>query len=132
MAELNGKQVILVGLKGDKGDGLQIDHWYPDKTAYEKDLLAGNIAAGELVSYPTDSVSRIYQISGSQSAGWLATIVGMLGQPGSKGDKGDKGDQGKSAYELAVENGYSGSEEDWLASIGDSAVEIGSTFTISW
>ena len=32
-----------------------------------------------------------------------------------KGDKGDKGDQGPSAYEIAVANGYSGTETEWLA-----------------
>lgn len=31
----------------------------------------------------------------------------------SKGDKGDKGDPGKSAYTIAVQNGYTGSEQDW-------------------
>lgn len=32
-----------------------------------------------------------------------------------KGDKGDKGDQGPSAYEIAVANGFSGTETEWLA-----------------
>lgn len=31
--------------------------------------------------------------------------------------KGDKGDPGKSAYEIAVDNGYSGTESEWLASL---------------
>lgn len=31
--------------------------------------------------------------------------------------KGQKGDNGKSAYELAVKNGYSGTESSWLASL---------------
>lgn len=31
--------------------------------------------------------------------------------------KGDKGDPGKSAYEIAVKNGYSGSEQQWIASL---------------
>lgn len=31
--------------------------------------------------------------------------------------KGDKGDPGKSAYEIAVSNGYSGTETEWLASL---------------
>lgn len=36
------------------------------------------------------------------------------GEPGPKGDKGDKGDPGQSAYEIAVERGFVGSESDWL------------------
>ena len=31
--------------------------------------------------------------------------------------KGDKGDPGKSAYEIAVKNGYSGSETQWISSL---------------
>lgn len=48
--------------------------------------------------------------------------VGATGAQGVQGDKGDKGDvgatgaQGKSAYEVAVENGYNGTAQDWLTS----------------
>ena len=34
-----------------------------------------------------------------------------------KGDKGDAGADGKSAYEVAVANGYSGTQAQWLASL---------------
>lgn len=40
--------------------------------------------------------------------------------PGEKGDKGDKGDpgaDGKSAYEIAVNNGFNGTEQEWLESL---------------
>lgn len=52
--------------------------------------------------------------------------TGATGEQGPKGDKGDTGSQGpagadgedgKSAYEIAVEHGYSGTEEEWLASL---------------
>lgn len=36
---------------------------------------------------------------------------------GRKGDKGDQGDPGKSAYQLAVEQGFDGTELEWLASL---------------
>lgn len=36
------------------------------------------------------------------------------GMQGDKGDKGDKGDQGFSAYEIAVQNGYKGTEKEWV------------------
>lgn len=36
---------------------------------------------------------------------------------GLKGDKGDQGETGKSAYEVAVENGYVGTVTEWLASL---------------
>lgn len=34
-----------------------------------------------------------------------------------KGEKGDKGADGKSAYEVAVANGYTGTQAQWLASL---------------
>lgn len=48
---------------------------------------------------------------------------GIQGIQGPKGDKGDPGNDGvigvdgKSAYELAVENGFVGTEGQWLASL---------------
>ena len=36
---------------------------------------------------------------------------------GPKGDKGDAGNDGKSAYQIAVDNGYVGTESEWLASL---------------
>lgn len=56
---------------------------------------------------------------------------GDPGEPGPKGDKGDpgsdgapgpmgpKGEDGKSAYEIAVEHGYEGTEEEWLSEMKD-------------
>ena len=59
---------------------------------------------------------------------------GADGLPGAKGDKGDTGERGhdgKSAYEVAVENGYVGSKDDWLLDLkgisgapGKSAYEL--------
>ena len=58
--------------------------------------------------------------------------TGEKGEPGAKGDSGEKGEpgepgkdgidgrdgaDGKSAYLLAVEHGYSGSESEWLTSL---------------
>ena len=42
---------------------------------------------------------------------------GDKGDTGSQGPKGDKGDNGKSAYDVAVENGYVGTETSWVASL---------------
>lgn len=38
-----------------------------------------------------------------------------------RGVLGFKGERGYSAYEIAVKNGYIGSEKDWLAQLGTSA-----------
>lgn len=50
---------------------------------------------------------------------------GARGPQGLKGDKGDKGDIGYSAYEIAVQNGFAGTEPEWLESlIGSDAYEV--------
>ena len=36
---------------------------------------------------------------------------------GEKGDKGSRGAAGKSAYEIALQNGFTGTEADWLTSL---------------
>nr|MDH3075791.1 hypothetical protein [Bacillus velezensis]MDH3135732.1 hypothetical protein [Bacillus velezensis] len=60
---------------------------------------------------------------------WLASLKGEKGDTGAKGDKGDTGatgakgatgaagKDGKSAYELAVQQGFSGTLDEWLASL---------------
>ena len=44
-------------------------------------------------------------------ADWLESLKGERGYPGAQGDDGE------SAYEIAVRDGYSGTEEEWLASL---------------
>ena len=46
---------------------------------------------------------------------------GPKGDTGAQGPKGDIGADGKSAYELAVDNGFSGTETEWLKSLGKEA-----------
>ena len=46
---------------------------------------------------------------------------GDTGEQGPQGEKGDTGAQGRSAYEIAVDNGFEGTEAEWLASLKASA-----------
>ena len=41
------------------------------------------------------------------------------------GPQGEKGDPGKSAYQIAVDNGFKGTESDWLASLNGSKGDKG-------
>ena len=51
----------------------------------------------------------------------LENIQLMPGPRGETGPRGLPGRDGKSAYQLAVEHGFSGTEQEWLASLkGDS------------
>lgn len=44
-------------------------------------------------------------------------LDGQKGEPGEPGPRGETGTDGKSAYEIAVEKGFSGSEIQWLDSL---------------
>ena len=41
----------------------------------------------------------------------------VRGERGLQGEKGDTGADGKSAYQVAVDNGYIGTETEWIASL---------------
>ena len=45
------------------------------------------------------------------------TVAGEKGDKGDKGDTGTDGQNGKSAYQVAVDNGFVGTEQQWLASL---------------
>lgn len=47
----------------------------------------------------------------------LDEIMPLKGDKGEKGDPGEKGDAGLSAYEIAVKNGFEGTEQEWLDSL---------------
>ena len=43
---------------------------------------------------------------------------------GEQGPQGPQGDAGKSAYQIAVDNGYNGTESEWLASLKGDLSEV--------
>ena len=49
---------------------------------------------------------------------------GPAGAAGQQGEKGDKGDPGKSAYEIAVENGFVGDENDFNNALTNVTVSV--------
>lgn len=55
---------------------------------------------------------------------------GDTGSKGSKGDRGEQGETGKSAYDLAVENGFEGTVTEWLASLKGEKGDKGDMGTI--
>lgn len=61
----------------------------------------------------------------------LGIPTGPAGQAGKSGADGNPGADGKSAYEVAVEKGFSGTEEQWLASLKGDRGADGKTPEIS-
>lgn len=51
------------------------------------------------------------------TTGEVFTMRGPKGNPGEPGRKGDPGLKGASAYDIALMNGFDGSEEDWLKTL---------------
>ena len=43
---------------------------------------------------------------------------------GDQGPQGPKGDDGKSAYQIAVDNGYNGTESEWLETLKVDLVDV--------
>ena len=63
-------------------------------------------------------------------SGVVITIVDAEGETSAtlhNGANGEKGTDGKSAYQIAVEQGYQGSESDWLSSLKGDKGEKGNT-----
>ena len=89
----------ILGEKGDTGNGI--------KSIIMNDDYTLTIEFTDGTSYTTPS------------------IRGEKGQTGSKGANGDKGETGDSAYIIAVNNGFEGTEEEWLESlkVDESTVE---------
>ena len=68
---------------------------------------------------PTGEAGQAYLINGELFV-WSETTSSWVNVGNIKGEKGDKGDRGltgKSAYQEAVDNGFIGTEQEWLASL---------------
>lgn len=55
---------------------------------------------------------------------------GDTGETGPKGEKGDTGESGASAYDIALENGFEGSEKDWLNSLTPTNIATTTDYTM--
>lgn len=55
--------------------------------------------------------------AGATGARGATGATGARGEKGAKGDKGEKGADGLSAYEIAVKNGFKGSESQWTGDL---------------
>ena len=53
----------------------------------------------------------------NESPSFNLAFSNLKGETGSQGEQGVQGTQGLSAYEVAVQNGYSGTESEWLESL---------------
>jgi hypothetical protein len=127
----------LVGPRGTNGksayqqaidDGFQgtISEWLSSLKGKDG---SGIILKGELTDTadlpPDDPLSSAYLIAGDL---WIKGESGWMSAGQFMGVEGPRGPAGKSDYDLAVDNGFVGTQADWLASLkgvnGKSAYQL--------
>lgn len=83
----------------------------PAMIAYRSEVLPSSNRPGDLLDRQNNNLhgiaERNYLIGWDDCGIWSATFA----------EGGGMGTPGKSAYEVAVDNGFEGTEEDWLASL---------------
>lgn len=97
-----------LSLKGKTGEGFKVSKTYPSIDAMNADFNNGDIPEGSFVmisSTVNDEDNAKLYVKGADE---FTFIVDMSGASGV---------QGQSAYEIAVENGYEGTEEEWILSL---------------
>lgn len=93
--------VVLAGAAPDSGTYPPTPELWEQELAKKQDKLHGE--PGQLVGFD-ESGNAVAQDAGEA----------MQGPPGPQGVPGE---DGKSAYQIAVENGFEGTEEEWLESL---------------
>ena len=115
------------GVKGDKGAGFYSSSVSPNET-FQIDLsliLPQGIAIGDHVVDPNGDVWLIEQVDTNVTVNStkVSSLKGNDGAPGKDGvdglpgKDGTNGLDGKSAYQIAIENGFVGTEKEWLDSL---------------
>lgn len=136
----DGADSTVPGPKGDKGDD-GADSTVPGPPGEDGSSAYEVAVSNGFVGTEAEWLESLVGPEGPEGA--ASTVPGPPGSdgadstvPGPKGDKGDKGDtgdpgadstvpgppgsdgaDGDSAYEVAVNNGFSGTEEEWLTSL---------------
>lgn len=116
---------------GGGGEGGTTDYKaLSNKPSINSTTLMDNKTGSQLglVNMPaTGSVGQVLSVKTVNASGAPTEFECTDPAAGSKGDKGDKGDPGDSAYEVAVSAGYSGTKEQWLASLKGEKGDTGET-----
>nr|DAK26347.1 MAG TPA: collagen I alpha 1 [Caudoviricetes sp.] len=93
------------GAKGDKGD------------TGERGLKGDKGDTGERGPIGPQGPQGLTGPQGQRGETGQQGLQGIQGPIGPQGLQGERGQDGKSAYEIAVANGYTGNEAQWLASL---------------
>lgn len=114
---------VLGGVKVD-GDTIKINDGVISADVIGNWVSEGNYPVGYFVVHN----NKLYQcIEANSDESWTESKWNPIaGEKGDKGDKGDSGvdgvngidgEDGKSAYQVAVDNGFAGTEQEWLKTL---------------
>ena len=91
---------------------------YDDTKSVSENIQNHAIATADYLNHIENGLEDV-----SRTVDEMAEHVPEKGDPGEKGEPGQNGidgingEDGKSAYQLALESGYAGTQEEWLASL---------------
>ncbi len=102
------------GDKGDKGDKGDIGATGAQGDKGDKGDTGATGAQGDKGDKGDTGATGATGAQGDKGDKGDKGDIGATGAQGDKGDKGDTGATGKSAYEIAVDNGYTGTEQQWI------------------
>lgn len=133
VTQYKGPITFLVCVKRtDEETGEEVNHWNSELNS-EMYVSEGMECTEEYWSnYPDllnqllarqDYVDSIGATTEEAVGNYLLNHADQFQGPmGPKGDPGDKGDTGKSAYEYALEGGYSGTETEFIAKLSEETI----------
>ena len=107
-----------------KGNGIANSEWTENKEDDEWSTLVITYDNGE-----TDTVKVKNGKTGSQGPQGPKGEKGDTGDAGPKGETGSQGIPGRSSYQLAVDEGYKGTLEEFLNLIKEIYIGVGSTYS---
>jgi len=115
------------GERGEKGDsGESGEKGAPGESGKPGEAIKGDPGARGEPGAPGERGEKgVPGDPGAAGASGADGINGKDGAPGQPGEPGRDGANGKSAYEIAVEKGFSGTELLWLGSLRGAAGEHG-------
>src|SRR5690554_5557813 len=99
---------LLKNIGGGGGMNFLFGTSAPDATTGAPNDVYLNTNNGDFYKNLNGTWTKIGNLRGPQ---------GEQGPEGPQGIQGDPGVDGKSAYEVAVENGFEGTEQEWLDSL---------------
>lgn len=97
--------------------GVTVGSPLPKSNLKQTDPTKGDYVKGRDIIPTTADDLNAYTRSETDEAIRVALANSGGGEPGATGSQGPKGDKGDSAYEVAVRNGFTGTETEWIESL---------------